>query len=145
MKTKRFDESGYQRKLRDPRWQQRRLKLLESANWTCQEATCKNWRHFLVPPQDRPANESGPPLEIHHLYYEWGREPWEYPDDAHLVLCDDCHERRAAIERQIKRDIVRYLRNAPMEMARQLFWEMLEKFNPEAAATVRSQPNGRKP
>lgn len=30
-------------------------------------------------------------LHVHHLYYENGKKPWEYPDDALIVLCKDCH------------------------------------------------------
>ena len=31
-------------------------------------------------------------LDIHHKYYQDGRLPWEYPNDALLTLCRSCHE-----------------------------------------------------
>jgi hypothetical protein len=31
-------------------------------------------------------------LHVHHKYYQKGRLPWEYPNDALITLCWDCHE-----------------------------------------------------
>lgn len=31
-------------------------------------------------------------LQVHHGYYEKGKEPWEYEDDTLWCLCDRCHE-----------------------------------------------------
>ncbi len=33
-------------------------------------------------------------LNIHHKYYVQGREPWEYPNEALITLCEDCHHKR---------------------------------------------------
>ena len=74
---------AYMKKLRDPRWQKKRLKILERDGFTC-----------------RFCSATEETLHIHHLYYEWGKNPWEYPDDALLTLCEGCHDnesdRRAA-------------------------------------------------
>lgn len=35
---------------------------------------------------------TSPFMHVHHLYYEFNKEPWEYPDDAYLTLCDWCHQ-----------------------------------------------------
>lgn len=32
-------------------------------------------------------------LHVHHKYYILGRKPWEYPNDALITLCSDCHEK----------------------------------------------------
>lgn len=66
----------YAEKLRDPRWQKRRLEILSRDNFTCQicGATDKT-------------------LHVHHKYYENGCEPWD--DDLVIglvTLCEDCHE-----------------------------------------------------
>lgn len=68
------DNRSYSRKLLDPRWQKNRLEILSRDNFTCQEcfATDK-------------------PLHVHHLEYERGIEPWEYPDNCLITLCEDCH------------------------------------------------------
>lgn len=64
----------YLQKLKDPRWQQLRLKVFERDEWTCQ--ICYS-------------NES--PLIVHHRYYLKDREPWEYPLEALVTLCEECH------------------------------------------------------
>lgn len=33
-------------------------------------------------------------LNVHHQYYVQGLKPWEYPDDALITLCEDCHKKR---------------------------------------------------
>lgn len=72
--------SQYQEKLLDPRWQRRRLEVLERAGFTCErcEAADKT-------------------LHVHHRYYHRGVDPWNYPDGALECLCKDCH---ALVERQ---------------------------------------------
>lgn len=71
----------YSQKLRDPRWQKKRLLILERDGWKCQccGATDKN-------------------LQVHHVYYA-KRDPWDYPDNAYQTLCEDCHfERQNVID-----------------------------------------------
>jgi hypothetical protein len=65
----------YIKKLRDPKWQKIRLKILERDEWHCQQ--CGN------------AKET---LHVHHRYYEKGKEPWDYPLEALITLCEFCHE-----------------------------------------------------
>jgi len=66
---------SYIEKLQDRRWQQRRLEILEAANWKC----------FYNPDhQGR--------LDVHHRYYDAGKNPWDYPDEALVALCSQCHE-----------------------------------------------------
>jgi hypothetical protein len=31
-------------------------------------------------------------LHVHHKYYQYGKLPWEYPDEALTTLCWNCHE-----------------------------------------------------
>jgi len=66
---------SYSEKLTDPRWQRRRLEVFNRDNWTCQ--CCSN--KVLQ-------------LEIHHIEYWTGKEPWEYPDNMLITICRDCHE-----------------------------------------------------
>jgi hypothetical protein len=28
---------------------------------------------------------------VHHEYYLPGKEPWEYPNEALIILCESCH------------------------------------------------------
>ena len=64
----------YAQKLKDPRWKARRLQILKSHNHKC--AHCGATEH----------------LEVHHLNYKKGREPWEYNDRELMCLCRKCHE-----------------------------------------------------
>jgi hypothetical protein len=68
----------YAEKLKDSRWQKKRLELLSAANWKCQAWDCENT-------QERPE------LHVHHRFYKRNTAPWEYPDYAFRVLCENCH------------------------------------------------------
>ena len=82
--------SAYFRKLRDPLWQRRRLEVLNAANFTCRDCLSK----------DRT-------LHVHHAYYEKGRDPWDYPDDALICLCEECHEERQAWQNAILMELAK--------------------------------------
>jgi len=69
-----MEKKKYSEKLKDPRWQKMRLQVLERDEWTCQ-------RCF----------DSESTLNVHHLRYEKGKDPWEYPLDNFLTLCESCH------------------------------------------------------
>lgn len=64
----------YSEKLKDPRWQRKRLEVLERSDFHCElcadgEAT----------------------LHVHHKAYFKGREPWEYDPEQLVALCEACH------------------------------------------------------
>jgi len=65
---------SYSEKLRDPRWQRRRLEVLNHADFRCQICGSKIKT-----------------LHVHHSYYD-DREPWEYPIGSMIAACEDCHE-----------------------------------------------------
>ena len=69
----------YSQKLRDPRWQRKRLLILNRDDWACQ--SCKSKTNNL---------------QVHHIVYA-KRDPWDYPDDCYQTLCDGCHESRQQI------------------------------------------------
>ena len=64
----------YSEKLRDPRWQKKRLEIMERDGFSCRRC--------------RGASQT---LNVHHLYYEDGKNPWDYPDASLVTLCEDCH------------------------------------------------------
>ena len=66
---------NYSEKLKDPRWQKKRLQILERDNFTC-----------------RNCNKDDIELVVHHLKYFRGREPWEYADKYLITLCTFCHK-----------------------------------------------------
>jgi hypothetical protein len=43
-------------------------------------------------PRCAKCGRKGGRLAVHHPEYEYGRMPWEYPDDAYMVVCSGrCH------------------------------------------------------
>lgn len=65
----------YRELLLDPRWQRKRLEVLESAGWACE--TC---------------GDTETTLHVHHMRYVKGRKPWEYERQELKSLCAYCHE-----------------------------------------------------
>ena len=47
-------------------------------------------------------------LQVHHGYYEKGKEPWEYEDDTLWCLCDKCHEKAHAFKNAIDVALAKY-------------------------------------
>lgn len=68
-------KTSYLEKLRDPRWQRKRLEVLEWNDFTCE--LC---------------GDSESPLHVHHKAYFKGQEPWEYDRNQLACLCESCHE-----------------------------------------------------
>jgi hypothetical protein len=64
----------YKEKLLDPRWQRRRLEIMNRDQFTCKHC-----------------GESSNTLNVHHKTYQFGRDPWDYPDSNFQTLCVDCH------------------------------------------------------
>lgn len=69
-----MSKKNYTELLKDPRWQKRRLLVMEYAGFRCQ--IC---------------GDSTTTLHCHHSYYARGKKPWEYPDGAIICVCADCH------------------------------------------------------
>ncbi len=65
----------YAEKLKDPRWQKKRLEIFHRDNWTCQECHSKDKT-----------------LTVHHKYYIYHREPWDYDNALLITLCEECHQ-----------------------------------------------------
>ena len=74
----------YSEKLRDPRWQEKRNAVKEKADFKCQD--CGSTKN----------------LEVHHCYYKFGLEPWQYPIDSLRSLCSNCHEIRGKTEMELR-------------------------------------------
>lgn len=64
----------YHDKLLDPRWQRRRLQILLRDDFTCQECL-----------------DNKKTVHVHHKVYKFGLDPWDYPDEDLITLCEDCH------------------------------------------------------
>ena len=64
----------YFEKLKDPRWQKKRLEVLEQGDWSCEQC-----------------GDTDSTLHVHHRQYFKGRDPWDYEVGQLTVLCEGCH------------------------------------------------------
>lgn len=74
--------------LKHPNWQRKRLEVLESNGFACED--CGSTENTL---------------NVHHTYYEKGLKPWEYPSESLRALCEDCHKKAQDIMTSLHRQI----------------------------------------
>lgn len=65
----------YYEKLKDPRWQKKRLEVMADRFFSCE--VC---------------GDSESTLNVHHKEYFKDLEPWEYHKDQLACICENCHE-----------------------------------------------------
>jgi hypothetical protein len=75
----------YLEKLKDPRWQKKRLEIMQRDDFKCKKC-------FSDEKQ----------LHVHHNYYQFGTEIWDYPSDCYDTLCYDCHYETTEMTNEIK-------------------------------------------
>lgn len=63
----------YAEKLKHPKWQKKRLEILQRDNFKC-----------------RYCGDEETTLNIHHLKYN-GKNPWEISNDFLITTCEHCH------------------------------------------------------
>ncbi len=83
----------YSRKLKDPRWQKKRLKILERDNFECR--FCENKELTL---------------NIHHIAYH--KEPWDCPDELLITLCEDCHEEESIEIKRASSQLIKLMKES---------------------------------
>lgn len=66
---------SYSELLKDPRWQRRRLEIMQRDMFEC--TVC----------EDKTST-----LHVHHKVYRKGLKPWEAPDGDLVTVCESCHE-----------------------------------------------------
>lgn len=77
--------SAYYQKLQDPRWQRKRLEVMQRDDFKC--CQCEDAKSTL---------------NVHHLYYISKREPWDYPLFALATVCEPCHKNNHAHADQLQ-------------------------------------------
>lgn len=68
------NKQAYSEKLKDPRWQKKRLEILNRDDFTCTKCSDKETT-----------------LHIHHKKYKPGLDPWEYDNTDLATVCKYCH------------------------------------------------------
>jgi hypothetical protein len=84
--------SAYQQKLLDPRWQRKRLEILERDGWKCLKC-----------------HDTETTLHVHHRYYLNGKDPWEYDATLLLTLCEHCHEEETRFRAYAEQELLHSL------------------------------------
>jgi hypothetical protein len=67
-------KESYSQKLLDPRWKIFRDSIVARDSKMCRK--CQSEKH----------------LEVHHCYYDFDKEPWDYNPLSLITLCSDCHD-----------------------------------------------------
>lgn len=78
-------KKNYSELLLDPRWQKKRLEILQRDDFTCR--SCER-------------NEET--LHVHHTYYDKDLLPWQYDNYSLVTLCKTCHNVWSAIDKMVK-------------------------------------------
>lgn len=107
----------YSEKLRDPRWQRKRLEIMERDEFKC-----------------RICGDDKTTLHIHHIRYLRGREPWEYREFYLVTLCEHCH---AAEESEIKAQTTQRKRDPKPPR----FVEESPEYTPEELEEMNREPS----
>lgn len=82
---------SYSELLRHPMWQKKCAEIRAMDNFLC--VMCQD------------PNE---PTDVHHIYYDKDTDPWDYPDDALISLCPDCHKAVEEVIREFRKIIGRH-------------------------------------
>jgi hypothetical protein len=70
------ERKSWAEQCKDPRWQKKRLEIMERSVFECDNCGDKETT-----------------LNVHHTYYDKGLSAWEYPDESLKCYCEKCHER----------------------------------------------------
>lgn len=84
---------SYIEKLKDPRWQKKRLEILSRDNFFCKNC-----------------DDDTKTLHVHHCGYSTiYKNPWDYPNGWLLTLCEDCHEAETKYLKDRKGYLIDYM------------------------------------
>lgn len=116
--------SSYSEKLKDPRWQRKRLEVLHRDDFTCLD--CGD-------------NEST--LHVHHCLYISSHEPWDYENDELRTLCETCHDERHSIEHDVKLEFQRLMALLSSEQLSELMVDILAAKTGDTVNGIRVLPS----
>lgn len=81
----------YSEKLKDPRWQKKRLEVLNRDNFMCTQCC-----------------DSRKTLHVHHLKYNGN--PWDVEIKYLKTLCEDCHKEESFERESAEENLIRTLK-----------------------------------
>ncbi len=83
----------YLEKLKDPRWQKKRLEILNRDEWSC-----------------RICGDKETTLNIHHVAYSG--EPWEADSNSLLTMCESCHKDETEWLKTSQKELIKSLKSS---------------------------------
>ena len=87
MKDNDTEQYDYSRLLKRREWLERRNAIL------------------ALSPHCQKCGRTGCSRAVHHLYYDYGRLPWDYPDEAFMIVCNGrCHREADEDREEQQRD-----------------------------------------
>lgn len=108
-------KQNYSDLLKDPRWQKKRLEIMQRDKFMCQEC-----------------GDTESTLNVHHLSYHPNMNPWDYDNKELQTLCNDCHSSLHDDYQTIKR-IAANLNGEVMHYAVDILWKMTFLYPPDCA------------
>lgn len=75
----------YKELLLDPRWQKKRLEILQRDGWSC-----------------RICSDKTTTLHVHHRRYKRNANPWDYDGEDLVTLCAYCHNSVSELQSEMK-------------------------------------------
>jgi len=70
-----MENKSYAEKLKNPRWQKKRLEIFQRDQFRCMECF---------------SDEKS--LQVHHIAYK-GKNPWDTPNNLLITYCYECHQK----------------------------------------------------
>lgn len=113
-----MDKSEYSEKLKDPRWQEVRKRIMKRDGYRCRDSlfsgkeAYRSHEYELTPEEEECAEpyEDGIELHVHHCFYEKG-DPWDTGDEYLICVGREEHFERHAVEDRIKRAVAKICAN----------------------------------
>lgn len=88
-----MEKKTYSEKLKDPRWQKKRLEIMERDGWVC--SFC---------------GDKESTLHIHHIEYTPFCDPWDQPDHLMVTVCEPCHQSEYESRNSTEQTLLKILR-----------------------------------
>lgn len=87
------NKKSYSEKLRDPRWQKKRLEILNRDHFRCRH--CQDDKNTL---------------HVHHLKYSKGKDPWDYENGFLITICETCHRNEHDLRQYAESELINTLK-----------------------------------
>ncbi len=113
------ETSEFWKRYQDPRWQKKRLEVFQRDSFTCVECGAEDKA-----------------LHVHHLSYEWDKDPWDYPVENFKTLCVDCHDMKKQCWKVMEQRILKWSRESLTTSELSVIYVFLTHAPPEEVTAI---------